>query len=359
MKISGYNPLIFANLYEFEIAKSLLEQYRHKIDEMGLIIKKHNLQQDIGVGLLHKHFNLFKNEVVVRHYSDNKITIKPEVHPDYEMVPYVFGFSKTTEKGELQLFPLEFISITDKTAHYRESINKVIQNLKFLNEISIFLKESKLENLFGLSLLPFKLFNVKGQLNLMETENKQGKRILTISIDNTNEITKTKSSPQDLDTLLCAQHGVDYELPELSTDEIIQTLWSFRENAVDEVLSCKHSCRHNCRGHGEQIQTHEEEIKTIDNTDEIIQTLWSFRENAADEVLSCKHSCRHSCRGHGEQIQTHEEEIKTIDNTDEIIQTLWSFRENAVDEVLSCKHSCRHSCRGHSGEGGGGGGKLE
>ncbi|MEI3914667.1 hypothetical protein V6S04_24570, partial [Bacillus sp. CCNWLW147] len=86
---------------------------------------------------------------------------------------------------------------------------------------------------------------------------------------------------------------------------------------------------------------------------------WSFRENAADEVLSCKHSCRHSCRGHGEQIQTHEEEIKTIDNTDEIIQTLWSFRENAADEVLSCKHSCRHSCRGHSGEGGGGGGKLE
>ncbi|MED3090958.1 hypothetical protein, partial [Bacillus toyonensis] len=238
MKISGYNPLIFANLYEFEIAKSLLEQYRQKIDEMGLIIKKHNLQQDIGVGLLHKHFNLFKNEVVVRHYSDNKITIKPEVHPDYEMVPYVFGFSKTMEKGELQLFPLEFISITDKTAHYRESINKVIQNLKFLNEISSFLKESKLENLFGLSLLPFKLFNVKGQLNLMETENKQGKRILTISIDNTNEIN-------------LGHHGGDYELSELSTDEIIQTLWSFRENADAELLACKHSCRHSCRGHGE------------------------------------------------------------------------------------------------------------
>ncbi|MDM5326829.1 hypothetical protein [Neobacillus sp. CF12] len=221
IELQQYNPLVFANLHEFEVSKRLLQKNKKKIAELGLIIKEHNLHQEIGVCLLHKHFNLFDKEILVRHYSNNKITIKPEVIQSSEVTPYMIGFARTTAKSELQLFPLEFISITNDTAHYKESIGKVIEKGDFLNKVASFLKESQLENLFGISLLPYKLFNVKGLLSLLETENEQ-ERMLTIALQNPKE-------------------------PLQPGFEITQTLWTFRENDdTKQFLGCSHSCSHSC-----------------------------------------------------------------------------------------------------------------
>ena len=109
---------MFNNLPLFQDAKKEIEALRPSLAILGDIICKNGLENDIGVNLLHRHFELSPHEALVKTVYDEYAVISPKNSVD-SSVPYIF---KVRETG---FFPTEFISVS---SHFYERV-KSKQNL--------------------------------------------------------------------------------------------------------------------------------------------------------------------------------------------------------------------------------------
>jgi hypothetical protein len=76
-EIRDYDARVFQRLNEFHLARDYLEDKRESLAELGDVICRHGLHQRVGVSLLHKHFEISDNELVVREFVRNLSYIKP------------------------------------------------------------------------------------------------------------------------------------------------------------------------------------------------------------------------------------------------------------------------------------------
>jgi hypothetical protein len=94
---------MFNELPLFRNAKQEIESLRPALAQLGDIIVRHNLEEDIGINLLHRHFDLESGEILLKEVFDDHAVIAPRA-ASTPATPYLF---KVTSTG---LVPTEYIA---------------------------------------------------------------------------------------------------------------------------------------------------------------------------------------------------------------------------------------------------------
>jgi hypothetical protein len=228
----NYDSKVFSRLNDFSIARERLENSKGNLLELGDIICSHNLYEEVGISLLHKHFDLNPHERLVEKFVDNKFYIKPWAEENCsEITPYLWKAESNHESEEWNYFPLEFAHINDDTAKIKEIAESVTTNHEFLAEMAAKLSELGLADTFGIAVIH------RDSIELAEGE---------IVVETTDETARI---------LTCSatfQASID-------PDKLTQTLWTFTPNeslkgaraciAHDKCSHCIGHCVH-CINHG-------------------------------------------------------------------------------------------------------------
>lgn len=134
-----YDYKIFNELNHFDVVKTQVNDMKSAIQELGSVIKKHNMRH-LGVALLHKHFDLLDNEKLIEEEVQHSSTVKPTLSSD-SCLPYLW---KITSAG---FCPLEFcVPTVDKT----ERVFALIKSTSFLNEFHDLVMKLGVKNTFNL-----------------------------------------------------------------------------------------------------------------------------------------------------------------------------------------------------------------
>jgi hypothetical protein len=219
---NGYDRRAYEELYQFHNAKKLLSLNRHNIEHLGHLIVKHNVHEQFGVCLLHKHFDLFNDERLVRaiNLREKTVTITPSNRKE-GVVPYLWktGFGPS---GVWYLNPLEFVVEGQGRHSTKIDFQKYAD---FLHEFSQHLAELRLSNVFGLATM----------------------NILSIPCNEDELRVETTDSDKRLLTVRVESRG------SLDIEELTETFWTFLPNDIIEingVLKCTGShCKFHCRSH--------------------------------------------------------------------------------------------------------------
>ncbi|MER3434672.1 MAG: hypothetical protein C4288_14920 [Leptolyngbya sp. ERB_1_1] len=151
--ITSYVPEVFDQLNSFHTAKSQLKESKAFLHQLGTVICRHNLQQKVGLALLHKHFDLVPNERLVEQTAHHTISITPVCNPDDATIaPYLWKMA-TDSVGEHSWFPLEFQDTLEATPDSLNTAETLEANQAFLQEMAVKLQELNLEDVFGISIL--------------------------------------------------------------------------------------------------------------------------------------------------------------------------------------------------------------
>jgi hypothetical protein len=66
MQVLDYDPNVFDSLPDFFVARDDLDRLQKRIASLGEIVCSHGLHDVLGIALLHKHFDIFHQERIVR-----------------------------------------------------------------------------------------------------------------------------------------------------------------------------------------------------------------------------------------------------------------------------------------------------
>jgi hypothetical protein len=218
-----YLPQVFQQLNEFRVARQLLEQHREHLTSLGKLICNHDLNQFVGIALLHKHFDLKPNERLVEEFTEDSFSIKPiAVENQEQLIPYLWKADHPAGSNSWQYYPLEFLKLSQSQEIIQQHSKTIIQHTKFLDDMAHQLFDLGLSQTFGITLLHRDCLALKPDEILVETTDEQN-RILTCS-----PITKNKVPSEDL----------------------TQTLWSFTlYSSVNTLGQCIMHCNSHCNGH--------------------------------------------------------------------------------------------------------------
>jgi hypothetical protein len=134
--LTSYKPDVFDSLEHFFTARDLLGQAPNNMAELGAIVRRHGLQKQVGICLLHKHFDLADNERLVEEFEGNNACVRPTAEYS-DAIPYMWKVEQDRVSGEWVWFPLEFVRVTDAVAATVERSEAVVNNAEFLKEIAI------------------------------------------------------------------------------------------------------------------------------------------------------------------------------------------------------------------------------
>lgn len=225
MQILPYDPQVFTSLSDFFDARDDLADLQAGIDSLGAVITAHGLHDAVGVTLLHKHFDLAPDEIVVRRFQDDRLaTMTAEREDSAGLFPYVWRLAEGG--GGRGFYPLEFCATTERrdARSARAQLAHLGGASAFLDDFAAALERRGLVQAFGLSGLharePFRL--AAGD-TLLELSNERD-RILTLE----------KRSQAFV-------RGVG---------GTTQTLWVFRPDAeAAAAATCASHCYGHCNGH--------------------------------------------------------------------------------------------------------------
>ncbi|TAF50707.1 MAG: glycerol-3-phosphate ABC transporter substrate-binding protein [Oscillatoriales cyanobacterium] len=155
--LTSYKPDVFDTLEHFFTARDLLEQAQDNMTELGAIIRSHGLQKQVGICLLHKHFDLSDNERLVEEFDGNNAYVKPTAEYG-DAIPYMWKVEQNQASGEWVWFPLEFVRVTE----------------------AVKLSELGMTGMFGISILHRDAIKVaEGEILVESTDDEA--RVLTLS----------------------------------------------------------------------------------------------------------------------------------------------------------------------------------
>ena len=129
--LCAYNTNEFAGLPHYQQAKNKvgLNTIKMAIDELGNIIVLHGFELEVGVCLLHKHFDLNNDEILLETIHDNTSKVSPVSRSAIQddILAYMWKMNKNKTWS-----PLEFAYSTQQM---RNSFEKVMKNEAFLQAI--------------------------------------------------------------------------------------------------------------------------------------------------------------------------------------------------------------------------------
>ena len=132
-------PLIYTAREEWEKTKD-------SIEILGDIIVKHGLNNDVGIVLLHRHFDITEDEILVEQVDSKQSVTQPILIADADpnVIPHSFMLLPTSKWA-----PYEFTAPCVDSA--RKVVN-VFSNTDFLVEIQQKLVELSLNHVYGLQI---------------------------------------------------------------------------------------------------------------------------------------------------------------------------------------------------------------
>jgi hypothetical protein len=226
-EVRDYDAGVFQRLNEFHVARNCLEENRESLAELGDLICLHGLHDRVGVSLLHKHFEIADNELVVREFAGNVSYIKPwTVDQLSSPVPYLWKAEISDRRA--MYYPLEFCDYPDHLkAEARHDLEVLNGSPAFLTAFANKLADLGLSEIFGLASLRSRdgLTLEQGE-TLLETTDEE-RRILTLRPAQASEVERLGTT---------------------------QTLWIYRPapsrvGAVIAGATCAVHCAAHCQAH--------------------------------------------------------------------------------------------------------------
>lgn len=216
--LASYSSQVFDSLNDFETAKLELFEAEKILPQIGNLICEYNLYEKFGVCLLHKHFNLSANEILVEVVGKNKSDSQPVFYDNQSnLMPHTWKVHKLTD-GSLTLYPLEFVDSSNN------NFNSVItvSDLEFFRHIASKLSKLKMTETFGITMLH------RDDISIAEDE---------ILVESSNNIER-------LLTVVPVKKG------EIDLLTVTKTTWKFSPGANNKSISlCIGHCIKCCKGH--------------------------------------------------------------------------------------------------------------
>ena len=187
-EVRDYDAGVFQRLNEFHVARDRLAEYRESLAELGDVICLHGLHPRLGVSLLHKHFDISDDEIVVREFVSNVSYIRPwKVDRLSSPVPYLW--KAEISDGRAAYYPLEFCDYPDQLkADARYDVDLLKASPAFLTAFAILWATLGLIEIFGLaSLRSREGFVLEQGETLLETTD-EAARVLTLRPAQTSEV---------------------------------------------------------------------------------------------------------------------------------------------------------------------------
>jgi len=224
--IKPYDPDVFDRLNLFRTAKTLLYHNKGYIRNLGDVIVTHQLHERFGVCLLHKHFEQYHDEIVVRTIDpERRLAHMRPTSRHTDAVPYLWR-ALHDSRGRLQFVPLEYIRRGDE----RESqVTDLEQYAPFLAAMAHALAERELLDVFGIATTNIMSIPVAHDELMVETTDSEN-RILTITPEHRSN---------------------------LQIEELTETFWTFLPGPLTDLgevafcsgMHCNSHCKNHCIGH--------------------------------------------------------------------------------------------------------------
>ena len=223
--VKKYHPSTYDRLQVFRLARKLLSRNYHHINEIGAVFVRHNVHDRYALSLLHKHFDLFDHEYLVRTFEAREgAALMAPVPRRTNAVAYLWKAQRGL-RGVWQFVPLEFLSPHEDA----ERLARELEHLgPFLLDLAETLERLDVLDVFAVATTNILALPCSNDQILVETTDSLNRR-LTVRAESRSEV------------LL---------------DDLTETLWTFRplEEIVDVglVAKCKNHCFNHCRNHCNQ-----------------------------------------------------------------------------------------------------------
>ncbi len=175
--LRSYEPAVFHDLADFHDSRSDLVRSGDAIAALGSIICKYGFEDIIGVTLLHKHFEIVGDEVIVRRFiSDGHASMTPEkaTRALARTVPYLWRYSRGGDRTP-GWYPLEFVEWPEPRCAGLELLTYADA---MLDEIGEELVSLGLQDIFGIAgLFSRSRFSLDDDLTLVETTDEAARRL--------------------------------------------------------------------------------------------------------------------------------------------------------------------------------------
>lgn len=225
--LATYEPSVFSGLSNFCAARRNLEASRRRLPSIGKVITGHELEDTVGISLLHKHFEISPDERLLKTCSARGASSEPS-KSQADFVPYSWKALRDKKTGQIQFFPTEFLADEESNKASLRLAKRLRDNEPFLSDIGAKLCELSMEDVFGITALPGSDIEV-GPAQILLEETDEVNRTLTVAVVSENKV----------HTL-----GVD------------ETLWTFsrlnrgRSDDAITALDCSGHCFGCCVSHG-------------------------------------------------------------------------------------------------------------
>lgn len=142
----------YNSLYIVEHANDLLKESKVKIEDLANLFLSYGVENIYGICLLHKHYDIFENEIVIQ----KGLVTSPTTENNINKIPNMI---KLYENGEYEIL------------EYTESNEKFIYNNDFLKNFYDLINEKKLNNILGITTINNKdgyyLEHTEGRSNIL------------------------------------------------------------------------------------------------------------------------------------------------------------------------------------------------
>jgi hypothetical protein len=224
--VEEYNPKVFDELPLFRDSKEALRTQRSRLCPVGGAIVHNGLGERLGVSLLHKHFPLAQDEILIRSFDmpNRTVTMRPSKEGKSHAIPYLWRLVRQTS-GRFSYYPLEYVREEDAEDFSDFNLG---DHADFLLDMAQTLTEHGVQDVFGVA--------VPTNIRKLAQDDEE------LLIETTDHATRT---------LTVTPHAGP--LPE--NEELTETIWTFsaaEEASADEetVLGCTGThCAGHCHGH--------------------------------------------------------------------------------------------------------------
>ena len=181
IQLHQYQPTAFQRLNPFETSKQLLILHRHQIESLGDIIRQFHFERSLGICLLHKHFELDADELLVETIEPDAATIRAaSVSILGDTIPYMWHLAGLDD-GSVRWLPLEFVRKNSVESSHIEFVSQLSTATAFFSAFTDRLLSLGAANVFGLALHHRSRIQFdRSALALLETDN-IAERVLSIS----------------------------------------------------------------------------------------------------------------------------------------------------------------------------------
>lgn len=153
MKCEAYDDKVFSQLLDFEDANQRIDAYKHYLPDLGALICRHGLHENIGITMLHRHFSLTPAEILCKRFLLNEAISTPAIPTaEDEVIPYSWKLYRCND-GAYGFFPLEFVADGRVAERSRQQALRLSASTHFLGEIGQALIDMELIDVFGLATL--------------------------------------------------------------------------------------------------------------------------------------------------------------------------------------------------------------